>query len=55
MERAFWSSVKSINLYSRRNIMSVTEDLFKVKKNQMSKERTTINNKRKTLKETKDK
>jgi len=37
MERAFWSSVEAINLYSRRNIKSVTEDLSKVKETKWPK------------------
>jgi len=55
MERAFWSSVETINLYSRRNIKSAPYRLIKSKENQMTKEQTTVNNERKTLKEMKDK
>jgi len=55
MERAFWSSVEAINLYSRRNIKSVTEDLSKVKETKWPKSGQQFNKERKALEETKDK
>ena len=55
MERAFWSSVEAINLYSRRNRKSVTEDLSKVKETKWPKRGEQFNKERKALKETKDK
>ena len=55
IEMTFWFGVEVIDLYSHRNIKSVTEDLSNRKKTEVTKERTTINNERKTLKEAKDK
>ena len=54
-ERALWSSVEAINLYSRMKYKECNQRLIKRKENEMTKEPTTINNERKTLKETKDK
>ena len=55
MEWAFWSSVESINFVSSQKYKDRNRRLIKSKENRMTKEQTTINNERKTLKETKDK